>query len=122
MGSFRRKVIDIPVDESNPFFIRDLKKCVLCGICVRVCKDVVGANAIDFGFRGYDTKITAFADKPILESNCVSCGECVVACPVGAIVPKKTKKPSREVKTICSYCGVGCGIYLWNVGETILSV
>lgn len=122
LGSFRRRVIDIPNDDSNPFFKRDLKKCILCGICVRVCSDVVGANAIDFGFRGYETKITAFADKPILKSSCVSCGECVVACPVGALVPKKTSKPSKEVKTICSYCGVGCGVYLGIRGNEIVSV
>jgi formate dehydrogenase (NADP+) alpha subunit len=122
LGSFRRKIPDIPIDESNPFFKRDLKKCILCGICVRVCSDIVGANAIDFGFRGYETKITAFADKPILESSCVSCGECVVACPVGALVPKNTLKPSREVKSICSYCGVGCGIYLGVRGNEIVSI
>ncbi len=122
LGSFRLRVLDIPNDESNPFFKRDLKKCILCGICVRVCNDIVGANAINFGFRGYETKITAFADKPILESRCVSCGECVVACPVGALVPKKTLKPSREVKSICSYCGVGCGIYLGIRGNEIVSI
>lgn len=122
MGSFRNKLMEIPIDESNPFFNRDLKKCILCGICVRVCSDIVGANAIDFGYRGYDTKITTSGDKPILHSSCVSCGECVVACPVGALVPKKTLEPSREVKTVCSYCGVGCGIYLGMRGNNIINV
>lgn len=121
LGTLRRHVPDIHKDESNPFFTRDLKKCVLCGICVRTC-DEVGVNAIDFGFRGYNTKITAFADKDIINSNCVSCGECVAACPVGALVPKETLKPSKEVKTTCAYCGVGCGIYLGVRGNEIVSV
>lgn len=119
---FRQSIMDVSNDDSNPFFKRDLKKCILCGICVRICRDVIGANAIDFSFRGYETQISTFANKPILESNCVSCGECVVACPVGALIPKKSIKPSREVRTICSYCGVGCGIYLGIRGNEIVNV
>ena len=94
---------------------------MLCGICVQTCRDRLGVSAIDFGFRGYETRITTLMDKPILESNCVSCGECVVACPVGALVPKENQKPSREVKTTCTYCGVGCGLYLGVRGEKIIS-
>ncbi len=122
LGSLRRQINDITMDDSNPFFDRDLKKCILCGICVRTCSEILGVNAVDFGFRGYDAKITTFADKPILDSSCVSCGECVVACPVGALVPKETLKPSREVKTVCPYCGVGCNLYLGVRGDQIVSV
>jgi formate dehydrogenase (NADP+) alpha subunit len=122
LGNLRRSVPEIPLDTSNPFFVRDLKKCILCGICVRVCRELVGVSAIDFGFRGYETKILTFNDKDILESNCVSCGECVVACPVGALTPKDNIKPSREVKTICPYCGVGCGIYLSIRGNKVVGV
>ena len=89
LGSLRRQINNISMDDSNPFFDRDLKKCVLCGVCVRTCNELLGVKAIDFGFRGYDTKITTFGDRPLLNSNCVSCGECVVACPVGALVPKE---------------------------------
>lgn len=122
LGNLRLHINDISPDESNPFFIRDLKKCILCGVCVRVCDEILGVNAIDYGFRGYDTKIIASQDKSILESNCVSCGECVVACPVGALVPKNYAKPSREIETICPYCGVGCGIYLGVRGNELISV
>jgi formate dehydrogenase alpha subunit len=121
IGSLRRQINDIPQDDSNPFFDRDLKKCILCGICVRTCSELLGVNAIDFGFRGYESKITTFADRPLLESSCVSCGECVMACPVGALVPKQTIKPAREVKTVCPYCGVGCNIYLGVRGKQVIS-
>ena len=121
MGNLRYSTNEIPHDDSNPFFKRNLNKCVLCGICVRTCRDKLGVSAIDFGFRGYETKITTFSDVPIVESNCVSCGECVEACPVGALVPKDKNKPSREVKTTCTFCGVGCGLYLGINGSKVVS-
>jgi formate dehydrogenase major subunit len=113
---------EIPHDESNPFFRRNLNKCILCGICSRICNEVVGANAIDFGYRGFETKITTFGDGDIKDSSCVSCGECVEACPVGALTPKQTAKPAREVKTTCPYCGVGCTTYLGIRGDKIISI
>lgn len=118
----KRLTRTLPIDDSNPFFIRDPNKCVLCGICVRTCEEIQGMSIIDFAFRGYATKVTTFKDKPVVESRCESCGECVVRCPVGALVPKNRQKPSYEVKTICSYCGCGCGIYLGIRGGTIVNV
>lgn len=118
----RRPEGTVPVDTSNPFFDRAPDKCVLCGICVRTCEELQGVSCIDFAFRGYDTTISTFGNKPILESTCESCGECVVRCPVGALTPKKFQQPSREVKTTCTYCGVGCGIYLGVRGDKIVSV
>lgn len=118
----KRVTRTLPLDDSNPFFIRDHNKCVLCGICVRTCDEIQGINAIDFAFRGYATKISTLSDKPIIESKCESCGECVTRCPVGALLPKNAQRPTREVKTICSYCGVGCGIYLGVRGGVVVNV
>jgi formate dehydrogenase alpha subunit len=119
---YRKPSRSLKPDDSNPFFMLDYNRCVLCGICVRTCDEVQGARAIDFARRGYETKISAFANKPIVESNCESCGECVVRCPVGALIPKHTLKPSREVRTICPYCGCGCGMYLGMRGERVVNV
>jgi len=118
----KRATRTLPIDDSNPFFIRDPNKCVLCGICVRTCEEIQGISAIDFAFRGYATKVSTLKDKPIIESICESCGECVVRCPVGALVPQNIPKPAREVKTTCPYCGVGCQMYLGIKGEKVISV
>ncbi len=111
----------IDIDTSNPFFNLDHNKCIMCGICVRTCDEVQGVNALDYGNRGFDTVISTFGNKPIKESICESCGECVVRCPVGALYPKLTQVPSREVKTVCTYCGVGCNIFLGVRGDKIVS-
>ncbi|MFZ4398691.1 MAG: formate dehydrogenase subunit alpha [Bacteroidales bacterium] len=117
-----RKTKDyIEVDQSNPFFNLDHNKCILCGICVRTCDEIQGVNALDYGKRGFNTIISTYGNNLIKDSDCESCGECVVRCPVGALYTKKTQLPSHEVKTICTYCGVGCNIYLGVRGEKIVS-
>ncbi len=119
---FKKSTRDLPVDDSNPFFYRDLSKCVLCGRCIRACQEIEGVGAIDFSFRGYQRKVSTFGDKPLAESRCESCGECLVRCPVGALALKRRAQPAREVKTLCPYCGVGCGLYLGVRGNTVVSV
>jgi formate dehydrogenase major subunit len=122
MQRLRRPAEMLPVDSSNPFFEFDPKKCILCGICVRTCDEIVGVNAIDYVYRGYRTKIGTFGDQDWVDSVCVSCGECIVRCPVGALTSKHMQPPAREVKTTCVYCGVGCGIYLGVRGNRVVSV
>lgn len=118
----RKSTQVLPVDDSHPAFIRDLNKCILCAKCVRACHEIVCHDAIDIAFRGNSAKIATFGDKPIAESICKSCGECVVRCPTGALAPKREKAPTKEVKTICPYCGVGCSIYLGVRDNKIVSV
>jgi len=110
------------MDTSNPFFDIDHTKCIMCGICVRTCDELQNINAIDYAQRGVASLISTLGNKPIAESRCESCGECVVRCPVAALSMKDTLQPMREVKTICTYCGVGCGIMLGVRGDTIVSV
>ncbi len=113
---------ELPSDVSNPFFVRNLNKCVLCGVCIRTCQEIQKVNAIDFVGRGYSTKVAPFGDKAIAGSRCVSCGECVVRCPVGALAEKKYSRPGIETKTVCPYCAVGCGIFLGTRDNVIVSV
>jgi formate dehydrogenase major subunit len=122
MARMRKPEIRMPIDSSNPFFSFDPNKCVICGICVRTCDEIQGIRAIDFLNRGYDTKIGTFNDKPFIESTCESCGECVVRCPVGALSIKKYRRPAVKVESVCSYCGVGCGLLLGVQGDQIVHV
>jgi formate dehydrogenase alpha subunit len=122
INRYRRSMRSIPLDKSNPFFDIDHNKCILCGICVRTCDELQNINAIDYSQRGVTSLISTLGNKPIAESRCESCGECVVRCPVAALAPKNSLQPMREVKSVCSYCGVGCGIKLGVRGDKIVSV
>ena len=122
ISKMRKPTELLPVDDSNPFFSFDPNKCVLCGICVRTCNEIQGRRAIDFVNRGYRTIIGAFGGESFKESNCESCGECVVRCPVGSLFIKNYKKPAYEVASVCSYCGVGCQISIGIQGQEIVDI
>jgi predicted molibdopterin-dependent oxidoreductase YjgC len=112
-----------PIDDSNPFYERNLERCILCGKCVRVCDEIQGRNSIYYVYRGLDTKIAAVMDRPVATSNCESCGQCVDKCPVGALYPKAMMRyglPTGETTTICPYCGVGCSLILETRGEHVI--
>ena len=111
-----------PVDDSNPFFTLDRNYCILCQNCTRTCDEVTGVNAIEIINRGFDSRVSTFGDKPLMESICQSCGECVVRCPVAALVSKNSIMPTCEVETTCPYCGVGCMINLGIRDGRIVSV
>ena len=79
-----------PVLDDNPMYIRDYSKCILCWRCVQVCaEDAQYTYAINFSGRGFQTQIDTFFQKPMLETTCVFCGQCVAVCPTGALKPKR---------------------------------
>jgi formate dehydrogenase alpha subunit len=94
------------VDDSNPFFTLDRNYCILCQRCTRTCDEITCVNAIEIINRGYESSVSTFGDKSLMESICQSCGECVVRCPVAALTIKDEVQPSRQVETTCPYCGV----------------
>ena len=81
---------DVPVRDDNPMYIRDYAKCVLCWRCVQVCaEDAQYTFALTVGGRGYESHIATFFDRPMPETTCVFCGQCVGVCPTGALKPKR---------------------------------
>jgi formate dehydrogenase major subunit len=96
----------------------NLDACIQCNLCVRACRDVQVNDVIGMAYRGHGAKIVFDFDDPMGESTCVACGECVQACPTGALMPanlldktqKRTGYADRQVESVCPYCGVGCQI------------
>jgi len=116
---FKGQPSQFPIDDNNPFIIRDNNKCILCGRCVRVCEEIQCCNVLRLTERGIHTKVTPAFDRPLVESSCVFCGTCVSACPVGALTEKAmcgSGSPDKKVKTTCPFCGVGCN-YDLNVKD-----
>ncbi|MEW5953143.1 MAG: 2Fe-2S iron-sulfur cluster-binding protein [Bacillota bacterium] len=89
--------MDKPIDDTHPWIVRNYNRCIMCGICVRTCDEIQQISAVNYAFRGRETKISTLGDKPLMESNCVSCGECVVRCPVGALVPKRVDQADQDI-------------------------
>lgn len=117
--------IEYETERANPFIIRDFSRCILCGRCVKACKEIQVNNAIEFGKNG--TKIIAKNDAILKNSDCVFCGECLQACPVGALIPDKAYRDERfkdtqKVRTTCSFCGVGCQMDLFVQDNKIVKI
>src|SRR4030066_1640096 len=113
-SSFTRKEFGYPTDEANPFIKRDPEYCILCGRCVRVCKEQ-GTNVLDFMGRGVGSKVVTASDKPLQESECTFCGSCVDVCPVNALLEAERWRKGREwdyekISSQCLSCGDGCDI------------
>ncbi len=75
----------MPVDYSSPAIVRDPNKCILCGNCVRVCNEIQGVGILGFAHRGTDAMVTPAFDRKLSQTDCVSCGQCRVVCPTGAL-------------------------------------
>ncbi|MBN2209479.1 MAG: molybdopterin-dependent oxidoreductase [Candidatus Coatesbacteria bacterium] len=115
---------DLPLERLDPFFDRDYNLCVLCGRCVRVCREVRGVSTLSFVHRGPHTKVGTAFGKLHLEMGCQFCGACVDVCPTGALADRTSKwEPRAEVKveTTCTLCTVGCSIEVSASGGRVVS-
>ena len=116
-----------PVQDANPFILRDYNKCILCRRCTRACEEINGAAAISIINRGFESKVGAAFDGSLVDSPCEFCGMCVEVCPTGALIPKYKVGVARrwqteKVSTTCAYCGVGCALDLHVMDNKIVRV
>ncbi len=125
-SSFSRKSFNFSIDEGNPFIKRDPDYCVLCGRCVRVCKEQ-GTSVLDFMGRGVGSKVTTADDKPLQESGCTFCGACVDVCPVNALLEADRWRKGREweyntVNSVCLSCGNACSVKVCTSNGDIVKI
>lgn len=121
---FPLRRVEYPIDTTNPLIERDPNLCILCGRCIRICQ-TQGNYVLDFVNRGIATKVTTPLDKPLQEAGCTFCGSCISVCPVGCLVERERRFRGREwefktTKTVCSYCGCGCNLFLDTTDNQIV--
>jgi NADH dehydrogenase/NADH:ubiquinone oxidoreductase subunit G len=112
-----------PIERSNPFIDRDLNLCILCGRCVRICKNHQGKAVIDFVGRGSQTHIGQAFGHSLLEAGCEFCGSCVDVCPTGSLADRYAKwygKPDTTTKTTCIFCDAACALALGSDGGKLI--
>lgn len=115
--------LDAEKDVSNPYFDFDPAKCIVCSRCVRACDEIQGTFALTIEGRGFDSKVSAGAGDLFMDSDCVSCGACVQACPTGALQESSVVElgmPNHSVLTTCAYCGVGCSFRAEMKGDEVV--
>src|SRR5271163_3690361 len=106
-------------DLSHPAMSVNLDACIQCNRCVRACREEQVNDVIGYAFRGEHSKIVFDFDDPMGDSTCVACGECVQACPTGALMPARAAGRivvDKKVDSVCPYCGVGCQL-TYNISD-----
>ncbi|MGZ5278103.1 MAG: molybdopterin-dependent oxidoreductase, partial [Caldimonas sp.] len=109
-------------DLSHPAMAVHLDSCIQCTRCVRACREVQVNDVIGYARRGAESRIVFDLDDPMGASTCVACGECVQACPTGALMPKTSlgsQVVDRKVDSVCPFCGVGC-LVTYNVRDNAI--
>jgi formate dehydrogenase major subunit len=112
-------------DLSHPAMAVNLDACIQCNRCQRACREAQGNDVIGLAFRGAHTQVVFDLADPMGASSCVACGECVQACPTGALMPKSligSQKVDRSVDSVCPFCGIGCQITYKVRDEKIVAV
>jgi predicted molibdopterin-dependent oxidoreductase YjgC len=125
-SSFGRKSFNYSLNDRSPFITIDNNYCILCGRCVRVCKEQ-NTNVLEFMGRGITTKVSTALDKPLHESGCTFCGSCIDACPVNTIMERDRWQHGREwdlqkSETSCTACGSGCSVVASRKNGNIVKV
>ena len=114
-----RRARRVAPDLSHPAMAVNLDACIQCTRCVRACRDEQVNDVIGLALRGEARKIVFDMDDPMGASTCVACGECVQACPTGALMPAREVAlavPDKQVESLCPFCGVGCQL-TYNVKD-----
>ncbi len=124
--SYEGEMVEDLVDDTNEFFTYNPNLCILCHRCVNTCQKIVGRGSIDTTERGFRSIISPAFGMDWRESNCESCGNCVQACPTGALSMKRRKEyrvwDVRKVRTTCPHCATGCQLDLVVKGNKIVDV
>lgn len=113
------------IDDQHQYIKKDPNKCILCGMCVRICDDVMNQGILGFTDRGFLANVTSAFNKSLVDTDCIACGQCVSVCPTGALqeqslIKKAVPLKGESTESICYQCGLGCALSLETKGDLLL--
>jgi formate dehydrogenase major subunit len=122
LGHYKGKVRKHKVDERHPYLVYDPNKCILCARCIRTCEKVLPISALGLINRGFKTEMRPSMNDPLVDTSCIACGNCVDACPTGAILPKFAYKSraalaAEQSRSHCALCSIACPITVNTISE-----
>jgi formate dehydrogenase major subunit len=121
------RAMPMPVRADHELVVRDPNKCILCGNCVRICAEVTGASALGFVARGFKVVVEPTLERALAETPCESCGQCISACPTGALTASVAlAKPGpfalERTASVCAECSVGCELAIGTHANLLVDV
>ncbi len=127
IADFSGEVRKFKVDNGHPFISLDPNKCINCGLCIRTCSEILKVSALGFVNRGFKSIMKPAMEKPLIETNCISCGNCIDVCPTGAIAEKFPFKvlgtlPKEDKSTVCNFCSLGCNVNYKVINDEIFYI
>ena len=127
VDKYKGEVNNYHIQPEHPFILRNPDKCILCGLCVRICDEAIGVVAFGLKGRGFEAQVVPALEVPLCETECTNCGQCVSTCPTGALMEKiqnykATPLDEDFTETICPGCSVGCLVKVATKGEMLLRV
>jgi predicted molibdopterin-dependent oxidoreductase YjgC len=127
-GRLRGATSGAGVADDNPFIARNYETCIACYRCMRVCNDLEQAHAITVAGRGFQSRIATLFDRGLANTSCTFCGQCIGTCPTGALSDRVRARAgggreiTASVRSVCPYCGTGCGVLIDVARDRIVGV